>query len=145
MILYNPEKGAIISTRVVYNGVKPLDKEFKPGMVMQFDEGFGAFLKGIYGFLEEISVADAKSYMDKIKDYKCDQCDFVTRVEDALVSHKTKHALDAKVAELGIPVVKTKAPTTEDRQKAIDDQAKSEGLEGEGLTVEPKRKRTVMR
>lgn len=156
-IILNPDLGASISN-VTYEGVAYFaDKNFEPGSVFKFeDERTADFFLDTFRFLTEISVEEAKKILGTPA-LKCEQCDYTTRNKGSLTAHLKKHAAEAELDEIGIPVVRqtnkqrdVATTINNDVQKEIDEEGKQfrdgyPGLtEGEGLTTEQVSRGAVM-
>ncbi len=148
-ILLNPDKGAAIKDYRSFGVTRFEEKSFEPGSVFQFeDEREADDYLDHFGFLEEISVDNAKRFlaMDKLK---CDQCDFQTRVKTELERHIEVHSKEQELSDLGIPVLKKKQTISSldekvvDLQKQIDAQDRADGLEG-GFTDDKPIKDVIM-
>lgn len=143
-ILFNPENGAEIKNFVFKNEHFMDAKEgqsFVTGMVVNVDDELAEFMLDTWGFLQELSVDEAKEYLDGKEAYKCEKCEFTTKVRIGFEGHKRKHLKDAQIDGLGILTVTRKNDsannpnaTQESRQKKWDEEDKERGLIGEGLT-----------
>lgn len=142
-ILYNPENGATIKDMVVGSVGYFNDSPFNPGDFVKIeDEQAADTIMDTFGFLEEVTIEQAKSIKDKKEKntLRCDECDFTTDDQKKLTGHKLHHAKEDKIdKELGIKVVKglkqdKKQVNPDEMQSIIDAEATSDGLIGEGLT-----------
>lgn len=148
-ILFNPDNGAPIQD-VNVNGTKYFsEKIFEPGSLFKFeDDDTANWFLDTFGFLEEISLDKAQKIL-KEPVLTCEKCNFTTRIQATMTTHEKKHAKEAQLDELGIPVVRaTQAQKIvaemvhTDIQKDIDNEGKSFGdgypglTEGDGLTRE---------
>ena len=145
-LLFNPEKGSEIKNFVFKNEHYMDAKEgqaFSPGMVVNIEsDELAEFMLSTWGFLEEISYDRAKKYLDSKEEFKCEKCEFKTKVRIAFEGHKRKHFSEAQVDELGIPkITKSQVEKKLDdkelvnrRLKQYDMEDKQAGLIGEGLT-----------
>ena len=147
-ILYNPENGAEINNlwiKDVFYLDSKKNEEFRPGMLLGFDDDIGIFIKNIYGFLIEVEPEDVKNYTaQKDKEYVCDQpgCDYKTTVRIGLEGHKRGHkkAIDPMV-KVVIGMKKLDEGKKEiNNQSLIDSEATNNGLVGEGLVEEGPKK-----
>jgi hypothetical protein len=114
---------------------------FVPGMVLKVDDPLADYMLETWGFLTEMSVDEAKKYLDSKEEYKCEKCEFKTKVRVALEGHKRKHLKESQIDDLGIPTLQMKKEiekehnlSEKDRQAKWDEQDKKLGLIGEGLT-----------
>lgn len=150
-ILRNPTNGAEIKDLWIYD-VFYLSKEkgetFKPGTVMQFEDKIGTYLKKLYGFLEELTLDEAKQYVEYMKkEFVCEYCEARFGEKIALIGHKRSHGDEKTATEAipGIPIASGDKPEEEIKtvnpQQAIDSEASASGLEGEGLVIERMSKR----
>ena len=152
-ILKNPIKGAEISDLWIYD-VFYLSKEkgetFKVGTVMQFEDRVADHLKYLYGFLEELTRDEAKEYIAYMnKPLVCPDCQARFTEKIALSGHQRSHGDKVTVegAMDGIPIATGAKPDSEvvakSPQQIIEEQARAEGLEGEGLVIERPTRRTI--
>lgn len=123
-IVYNPKDGAPIVDFIAEG--KRLKPHYPDGYVqetvkgtvkanglMQYPDSIADEILDRYGFLEELTVDQAKQILTRPPEpeFECDApgCDFKTTHKVALAGHKKKHAKDAEdttpvVDELEIPV-----------------------------------------
>ena len=145
-ILLNPDNGAEIKD-LYLESVKYFDSSknetFMPGTLVKLDDNVADFVVSIYDFVQEITKEAAVAHLEKTKNnkFKCDQCDFRTSAEIALMGHKRHHEKEAKLDdELGIPVIKGVKSDNQifaDTQAQIEAENAKDGLDvGEGLKVE---------
>ena len=115
-ILFNPINGAPISDlwiKDIYYLDSKKQEVFKPGQVLRFDDDAGEVLLELYGFLEELSIEEARLRLDSlkknpIKEFACDfeGCDFSTDTKVAVFGHKRTHKIVKTEDDLGIPEMK---------------------------------------
>jgi len=146
-ILFNPENGSEIKNFVFKNEHFMDAKEgqaFMPGMVVSVDDDLADFMVDTWGFLQVLTVDQAKEYLDSKEAFQCDKCEFHTKVRIGFEGHKRKHLNETKLDELGIPMItkrnkveeKDAATIQELRRKDWDKQDRDAGLEGPGLTID---------
>lgn len=146
-ILHNPDNGGTIKNinfEGTYYFTSREGNEFHIGDVVKIEDDKAAdWMKGIYGFLREVTVDEAKKIKeDREKNkLKCDKCDYKTDNEKSLQGHSLHHSKEEKIdKELGIRVVSGSRPEAKvkevETQDIIDAEASRDGLIGEGLVVE---------
>lgn len=143
-LLFNPENGAEIKNFAFKNEHFMDAKEgqaFLPGMVVRVDDDLADFMLDTWGFLQELTVDQAKEYLDSKEEFKCDKCEFKTKVRIGFEGHKRKHEKEQQIDSLGIQTITRKAKPVENastiaevRRKNWEEENKKAGLTGPGLT-----------
>ena len=148
-IILNPPVGAPIQN-VYIRGKQYFVEPFEVDTMVKFeDDGVADDLMGLYEFLVPFTPEEAKDYKeDQAKrTFKCDKCDYKTTTQILLDKHVAGHLEEEKLdKELGIqviqPVEKVEAEEEVTPQDAIDQLARSQGLDyGEGAVIEGKKKK----
>lgn len=143
MLLHNPDNGSTIYDMWLldkfYFSVK-LQEEFKPGDVIQIEDKAGAKLLELAQFLQEVSPIQAKNIIAKRKEKKfiCDheECGFEAKSEIGLIAHKRIHMGIVEGVKVVKPLETEEEQEEATTQDAVDQEAKANGLTGEGLRIE---------
>lgn len=148
-ILVNPDNGATITNVQINNTKYFVDKPFEIDSLIKIeDDSVADVILNLYEFVREVSLDEAKKYIeDKEKrKFKCERpgCDMATTTELTFKKHMEKHEREEQLdKELGIQVIAGKEISSSvDQvlgQDAIDAQARSDGLFGDGLQEENSR------
>ena len=149
IILKNPKNGAPIQNLWIYDQFYLDEKKgevFAPNSIMQFEDKIANYLKYLYNFLEEVSIEDAKGYVEnQKKSFACTECDYRSDQKIGLIGHMRGHQTQEKVQKgiEGIPIAQGSIGTNEEEipkeknlMQAIENEAEKAGLIGEGLVEE---------
>ena len=150
-ILFNPENGAPIKNfhfeDILYM-VETDGDAFFPGMIVKVDDDqLVDYILKTWEFVQELTPEQAKDFLETKEEFKCDKCDFKTKVRIGFEGHKRKHVKESQIDALGIKsvAVKKKVVVTDDnRVEKWEEEDKKAGLEGQGLTEDSPKKSTVM-
>lgn len=137
IILKNPDNGAPIDTVID-------KKQYKMavGETLAFDDQVGAYLQGIYGFLEKVTVVQ-----DTAGKFKCPHCEYTNEAIIGVYSHLRFNHKDqpkakpeavggqeVKQAE-GTPIVSLEEQKKKEEQEFFDDAvASAAGKDGDGVS-----------
>lgn len=140
-IILNPYNGSSISDVQLRGKKYFVEKPFEVDSMVKIEEDEVADdLLSLYEFLVFMSPEDAKKhYEDKEKrKYVCERCKNRFETEEKLEEHTEKHLAQEKLEkELGIETITPEVVEEESieltAQDLVDQQARAEGLEGEGL------------
>ena len=109
VILYNPKHGAPVAS-FNFNGAKIQgnknpDVVLAVGELAQFESALGEFMLKQWGFLTNVTPAEAQKILEKPKEaeFKCQYCDFVTDLKVALMNHAKTHK--AEIAKAKEPAI----------------------------------------
>lgn len=139
MYLFNPNDGATVRDIWIFDKLyfsEAAQEEFKPGDIIDIDEKVGVYLQELCGFLKVVNSIEAKNIIAKrgMEKFICDVCHFEAKNQLGLSAHKRTHESIVDGVRVVHPIETEEKQEEEDnKEKAIEQEAKNSGLFGEGL------------